>query len=388
MKKIIIVTRSLNNKGGIETALLNFIEEIHKFYEIDLFAFSLSKDYRDLLENKVNFINTNFLIEMLGSEQKQYKKTNFCFYVRAILVCICRIFGNTFIIKSILKTKRLKKEYDLGISYMQAARKHTLSDGNNQFVLSNIHAKLKVVVIHSDYEYENFNEDYHNKLYECFDKIITVSINCRNKIIKCVPEFKEKVFVLHNFYAFNKIITNANSFIPDYDFSKKNFVTVARLTPEKGLLRMIDVVNELKEKKDFIWHIVGDGKLKNQIEKKINQLNLQEYIRMHGVQDNPYPFIYHADLLIVCSLYEAAPMVIGEAQILNTPVLSTNTLSANEQIKDGITGIVCDNNINGLYMALLDIMKNPNVLKSISYNLNKITKDNSMQLKEFQRLIE
>ena len=324
---------------------------------------------------------------MLGKEQSYYSKKDIFYYIRFLLVIFCRFFGNSLVLKYVLNSAKIKKHYDVAISYIQAASKFALSDGNNQFVIDYILSDEKMVFIHSDYEHENFNNSYHNNLYKRFDKIVTVSENCKKKIIKCVPDLASKIYVVHNFYSIDKIKNESKLFVPNYDKNKMNFVTVARLSEEKGILRMLDVLRRLKNKKNFVWNIVGNGNQYEEIVNKINTYHLQDYVILYGEQNNPYPYILNSDLLIVCSKYEAAPMVIGEAQILNVPVLSTDTLSANEQIQNNITGLICENSENGLYDILSNILENHSILDKISNNLSNYLNDNSKQLEEFKNII-
>lgn len=387
MKKILIVTRSMYKNGGVESSLLNLLDEVGSMYDIDVLAFAISNDYKDKLKKKANIIETNRWLELLGKEQSYYSKKDIFYYIRFLLVIFCRFFGNSLVLKYVLNSAKIKKHYDVAISYIQAASKFALSDGNNQFVIDYILSDEKMVFIHSDYEHENFNNSYHNSLYKRFDKIVTVSENCKKKIIKCVPDLASKIYVVHNFYSIDKIKNESKLFVPNYDKNKMNFVTVARLSEEKGILRMLDVLRRLKNKKNFVWNIVGNGNQYEEIVNKINTYHLQDYVILYGEQNNPYPYILNSDLLIVCSKYEAAPMVIGEAQILNVPVLSTDTLSANEQIQNNITGLICENSENGLYDMLSNILENHSILDKISNNLSNYLNDNSKQLEEFKNII-
>lgn len=387
MKKILIVTRSMYKNGGVESSLLNLLDEVGSMYDVDVLAFAISNDYKDKLKKKANIIETNRWLELLGKEQSYYSKKDIFYYIRFLLVIFCRFFGNSLVLKYVLNSAKIKKHYDVAISYIQAASKFALSDGNNQFVIDYILSDEKMVFIHSDYEHENFNNSYHNNLYKRFDKIVTVSENCKKKIIKCVPDLASKIYVVHNFYSIDKIKNESKLFVPNYDKNKMNFVTVARLSEEKGILRMLDVLRRLKNKKNFVWNIVGNGNQYEEIVNKINTYHLQDYVILYGEQNNPYPYILNSDLLIVCSKYEAAPMVIGEAQILNVPVLSTDTLSANEQIQNNITGLICENSENGLYDMLSNILENHSILDKISNNLSNYLNDNSKQLEEFKNII-
>ena len=50
MKKILIVTRSMYKNGGVESSLLNLLDEVGSMYDIDVLAFAISNDYKDKLK--------------------------------------------------------------------------------------------------------------------------------------------------------------------------------------------------------------------------------------------------------------------------------------------------------------------------------------------------
>ena len=59
---------------------------------------------------------------------------------------------------------------------------------------------------------------------------------------------------------------------------------------------------------------------------------MADWICFEGEKTNPFPYIKHADLFALYSAYEGFPMVIGEAQALDTFILTTNYAAAKEQI--------------------------------------------------------
>ena len=83
-------------------------------------------------------------------------------------------------------------------------------------------------------------------------------------------------------------------------------------------------------------------------------------------------------------MYEAAPMVIGEANILGTPVLSTKTLSSTEQISDGVTGVICENSEEGLLVSLKKILENTELLEVYKENVKGLQQNNEKQKLELQ----
>ena len=146
-----------------------------------------------------------------------------------------------------------------------------------------------------------------------------------------------------------------------------NILSVGRLVEQKGYERAIDVFYRLKQEGyKFKWYIIGDGILKKGIQKKINELELNKNICLLGIKDNPYPYIRQCNLFFLPSLYEGFPTVTIEAKVLEKPVLSTEVSGIKEQIINGETGIIVDNNQLSIYFELKSILKNTNSIKSFS----------------------
>jgi glycosyltransferase involved in cell wall biosynthesis len=62
------------------------------------------------------------------------------------------------------------------------------------------------------------------------------------------------------------------------------------------------------------------------------ELGVSQLVSFEGETTNPFPYIKYADLFALYSAYEGFPMVIGEAQALDTYILTTNYAAAKEQI--------------------------------------------------------
>lgn len=285
-------------------------------------------------------------------------------------------------------TKKCKKKYDVAISFVQSGPQTSLYGGCNEYVLNRVDADLKISFIHCDYKLYGLDSQYSHSIYNHFDRIAAVSRSVKECFLDCEPSFSKKTFVSTNFHDYNEIIKLANENPYIYDNDCINFITVARFGKEKGHLRMLKIVQHLKELGyRFKWHIVGADEYtaSKDFLTLYNQLDVSDVIKFHGKQINPYRYMKNSDFLLIPSYHEAAPMVYEEARCLNLPILTTRTLSADELVAENKIGIVCDNNDAAIESALLEIFQNPNVLNI--YKNQKHDFNNDKAYSEFLELL-
>ncbi len=121
------------------------------------------------------------------------------------------------------------------------------------------------------------------------------------------------------------------------------FIAVGRLNLQKDYPTLLEACAILKERNPtFSLAIIGDGNLKQDLQKQITSLNLQEHVFLLGFNTNPYPYMKSARYLVSSSLYEGFSNVIIESLCLGTPVIATNCPGGNaEVIHDGKNGWLC-----------------------------------------------
>lgn len=388
IKKILFVMPSLKT-GGIQSAFLNLLNELEgEAFNIDVLCFD--DDDNNKLPPFVNKLSSNKFLRMLTVEQKKIKEESFMLGVfRLLSGFVVKLFGQKYVYSLLLKTYKKLSGYDVAISYAQSANS-SLYGGFNEFVLYRVDAKKKISFIHCDYEQSGINTAYSREIYNQFDKIAAVSESVKNKVVSCCSELSDKVCVVYNCHKFNYIknLSEINPVI--YPENRLNFITVARISNEKGHSRMLEMFKVLSDEGyDFCWHIVGGGNSKvcEDFKTKIEKYGLTDKVFFYSEQPNPYRYMKNADILLVPSLHEAAPVVYTEAFTLGLPVISTNTLSAKEFVEKRKFGAVCDNSADGLYSILRKILSEPQIIDNFKDNIHSFKPDNAVAKKQFIEMI-
>ena len=389
MKKILIVNTNLGY-GGIGTSMVNLVNSLKHDYVIDLLIFYDQGPLKHRLDQTIRIIKPHMFVQTLGMSLKVCLKYGNLFQIvyKILSVIWSRIFSNSLPIKFALKFQEKLGDYDIAIAYRQEKNNKSTNDGVNNFVLKCVNANQKISWIHADVIKANLVNDKNRKLYRLFDKIITVSEGTRKSFLNAYPELSSKTLVIKNLLNYEEIYKKASidsSISLNFNKNYLNIITVCRLSKEKGILRAIKVIEKLLyEKYNIKYHIVGDGPERKVILNYIKNKQLSRKIIFYGNQENPYIFIKNADIFLLPSYHEAAPMVVNEAKVLGIPVLMTDTISAYEMVGKDNSGWVCENSIEGIYNMLVKILNNKEEIikkKAVLNTLKFSNKDSLEKLK-------
>ena len=188
---------------------------------------------------------------------------------------------------------------------------------------------------------------------------------------------------------YNELKVNAYDRPVIYDTGVINLVTVARLSKEKGLTRFMSAIRHMLDAGyKVVWHIIGEGAYRKEVEEKINEYHLRDNVILHGAKVNPYRYLVNADLFVLPSYEEAEGMVMKEALTLGLPVLATDT-GATKDIVDERYGIVCDNTDAALEKSLYKILSSDKILEVMKKALSETYRpENSSNLERLINIIE
>lgn len=120
------------------------------------------------------------------------------------------------------------------------------------------------------------------------------------------------------------------------------FVSVARLeSPQKDHETLLNAyakflqISAIKPK----LLLLGDGSNRANLERLVERLSITPFVEFSGFVPNPFPYIARARALVLSSRSEGAPMVIGEAMALGTPVIATDCPTGpRDLLEDGAAG--------------------------------------------------
>lgn len=104
-----------------------------------------------------------------------------------------------------------------------------------------------------------------------------------------------------------------------------SFLYLGRLSKEKNPLFMISAALQLKKRnvKHFIFDVVGDGILMEELKQLISEHKLSQYFNLWGFQKNIKKFLIKSHCLILPSQREGMPVVLIEAAAIKLPIIAT-----------------------------------------------------------------
>lgn len=159
------------------------------------------------------------------------------------------------------------------------------------------------------------------------------------------------------------------------DTKSYDIVFLGRLIPLKNpirLLHIFEIIEKVRPKTTFA--LIGDGVLRPKIEKYIQNKN---NIVLLGYQDNPYPYLKRAKVMLMASVLEGTPMCALEANALSIPIVATPTDGLVELVKQNETGFLSDDDAL-LAQFILKLLEEENFYKNVQKNIKReFTKQNN-----------
>ena len=215
-----------------------------------------------------------------------------------------------------------------------------------------------------------------------------ISKNGYDEVLKIIgEEYKNKCFILHIGVDIPKFTNECKK------KDKDSFIiaTPANLVEVKGHKYLIEAIGILKQKGYNIkYYLFGDGPLRKDLEKTVDELNLENIIIFKGaIPHNQLLELYannEVDCVILPSIvtdkgeHEGIPVSLMEAMAFKIPVISTNTGGIPELLDNDAGIIVEQKNPNKLAEAIETLIKDERLRRKLGESgYRKVIEEFSLQ---------
>ena len=209
-----------------------------------------------------------------------------------------------------------------------------------------------------------------------FTKKRVTNLGIKSNKIKVIYPGVENIY-------FNSKRNNNN--LQKYKNFKPILLTIARLEKRKNHKKIIYAINELiKDFKNLLYLIAGDGPEMKKIRKLINKLNLKKNVKILGkVNERDKAFLFKiSDLHVMPTIQDKRSISIEgfgisyiEAGMHGIPSISSGLGGTKESVIDGKTGIICNpNNVSSIKDSIRKVLINKTMYKKLSINSKNFSK--------------
>ena len=347
-KKVLFITPSLC-QGGIEHSMITMLNLLDKTkYDITLFIYHDDITLLPLVPKEVRFVKDN-------QQPHYYRKPKAVFY------------NGIKLVSNLVKAKKVSEKISTKLKkYIHLQKvKHPYKDifrkEKFDIVISYaigictemalcFKAEKYYVFFHSSVD---LHHEMLEKIFPLYNKIVAVSDGVKEMLTEKYPHISDRIVVLKNYVDAQKVVDKSNECINIKD-DKLVLCTCGRLSSEKGFDLAVESANILRQKGiDFIWYFVGDGDERIKVEELINKYKLNDYIKITGYVENPYPYIKACDIYIQPSYHESFGLTIKESVILGKTVVSTDTVGGNTVLEKGKYGEIVPISAEGIAQGVL-----------------------------------
>jgi glycosyltransferase involved in cell wall biosynthesis len=116
---------------------------------------------------------------------------------------------------------------------------------------------------------------------------------------------------------------------------------VAALVPHKGQRYLIEAARlVVQEMPDVRFVILGEGELREQLERQVNEHHLQKHVLLPGFRTDVIGLIKGFDLFAMSSLTEGLGTSLLDAMACARPIVATTAGGIPEVVEDGVNGLL------------------------------------------------
>ncbi len=400
MKRVLLVINTLG-RAGAERAMIELLKRLEgKGYEIFLYVLMNQGELLEELPPAVKLLNQGFSSQPIlekGGRRGMVKTVLKAFFRNGAWGAkLCQLMRN---LADMIKRRRIQLDkllwrvlsdgaprfeqtFDLAVAWLEG--------GSAYYVADWVRARKKAAFIHIDYGSAGYTRRMDQGCWKQFDRIFTVSSEVQEHFTAFYPEYKEKTLVFPNFIDQQRICRMAKEtggFSDRYDGAR--ILTVGRLEWQKAYDIAIEAMKLLKTTGcEVRWYVLGEGKERKKLEKKIAELGLNDDFLLLGAVENPYPYYRQADLYVHATRFEGKSIAIQEAQALGCPIIASDCNGNREQVEHGRDGILCELTPDAIAESIRDLLGQEQKRKALGTAAEGKKASDNAQLEKLTELME
>ena len=242
-----------------------------------------------------------------------------------------------------------------------------------QFVCRVLDARRRFVFVRSDARKVGDNRWGKNvrEFHRCINAYLCVSKSVRLSMQIQYPEVSHKCVTAYNLLDAEAMRAQSHGHPDPFEEYRgvPCVLSVCRLQEvSKGLLRMVEVHRRLLDAGvPHTWHVLGDGPDHDLLDQAIQEQGVSGTFKLHGAIANPFPYYKHADICAVLSRYEGLCGVVNEARVLERPVIATRFSGIDEQIEDGVNGLIVEQDVGAICEGLSSLIRDAGLRERLAH---------------------
>lgn len=340
-KKKVFYLLTAMQLGGTEKALLGLLSTIdYSKTEVHLGLFHKEGDLLDYIPKQVIVNHISLNTELLGNDNVPTIGA-ILFYLRhkkpvpALAVSFLyflSLFNKKYrylLFKYILRDVPCLPDF-----YNEAYAFSGINELISFYVAEKVIADTKVCWIHFDVAQEPLGKAFFIQQMNHYQKIYLVSNQAKQSFDRVFPTLASKSEFHRNIVSgeqIKKLSELGESYNDDFDGTR--LLTIARLSPEKGIEEALYALSDLIHAGIKVrWYFIGDGPQRNQFRQLVDYLGINSNAFFLGNKINPYKYLKDCDIYVQPSRAEGFCIALAEAICFEKPIVATDFSGAREQL--------------------------------------------------------
>jgi N-acetylgalactosamine-N,N'-diacetylbacillosaminyl-diphospho-undecaprenol 4-alpha-N-acetylgalactosaminyltransferase len=369
--------------GGAERTVSNLINGLHEEFDVTLVLMNKTIDYTIPINQKIEFIEQSNVseleaIKLLKIPYLAYKFARYC--NKNSIEVVLSVMNRPNYVATMAKIFGLKSKVLISEQFYTPyfCNNQTFAGKVKSYLLKNLYPKADLILPNS--------------------KSTETALKNNFNIQTAYQVIKNPTNIEH-------ILKKQHELVEDISFEHFTFVKVAAFREEKNHHLLLNAFKELKGEKCQLL-LIGKGKLKPEIQSKVQELGLEDQVKFIEFTINPYKYLSKAHCFVMSSNGEGFPNVLIEAMACSLPIISVDCHSGprellapssdfNIQITEGIEfaeyGILVPvKNELFLSLAMKEVFNNNNLLEDYRSKLVERAKlfDQEVVIADFKKIIK